>query len=88
MVDTAQIVDSVLGHGAGTWGFAFDVWDFQEWKHDHPCNRKKLTQGKCLPFESQKYGNIVLTLGYMITAAVFVPICLMDLKVRTCDPRL
>ena len=38
--------------------------------------------GKCYPFSSENYGDILLTLGYAVTAAVFVPICLMDLKVR------
>jgi hypothetical protein len=85
IVDTAEIVDSFLGHSVGTWGFAFDKGEFQEWIHDRPCSRSKVKLGHCLPFESNKYGLVLLTMGYLITAAVFVPICLMDLKVRLFD---
>jgi hypothetical protein len=81
-VDTAQIVDSFLGHWKGTWGFAVDDWEFQEWIHNHACSRKKVKLGRCLPFASANYGQILLSLGYIITAAVFMPLCLMDLKVR------
>jgi hypothetical protein len=80
-VDTAQIVDSVLGHWRGTWGFAVDDWEFQQWTHDHACTRDQVKLEKCLPFASANYGQILLPLGYIITAAVFMPLCLMDLKV-------
>jgi hypothetical protein len=87
IVDTAEIVDSFLGHWKGTWGYAFDAGEFQEWHHTtHPCSRQKVKLGKCMPFASDNYGQSLLTLGYLITAAVFLPICLMDLKVRTYVP--
>jgi hypothetical protein len=82
IVDTAQIVDSFFGHWCGTWGLSVDDWELQEWIHDSPCSRKKVKLGHCLPFSSEEYGHILLTMGYVITAAVFIPICLMDLKVR------
>jgi hypothetical protein len=82
IVDTAQIVDSFLGHSVGTWGFAVDHWKLEEWIHNRPCSREKVKLGQCMPFASQNYGRVLLTLGYVITAAVFVPICLKDLKVR------
>lgn len=82
IVDTAQVVDSFLGHSIGTWGFAFDDWEMQQWIHQRPCSRHKVKKGLCIPFaNTEMYGDVLLTLGYVITAAVFVPICLMDLKV-------
>lgn len=83
IIDTAQVVDSFVGHSFGTWGYGFDndAPGVQEWKHLNPCSRKHVKLGKCIPFDPEKYGYIIITLGYLITAAVFLPICLMDLKV-------
>ena len=82
IIDTAEVLDSFLGHLMGTWGFAFDDWEFQQWSHDHPCSRRKVRKGICMPFaDTSVYGDVLLTSGYLITAAVFLPICLMDLKV-------
>jgi len=84
IVDTAQIVDSFFGHSAmGTWGFSFDNGELQQWKHHKPCTRIEVKLGECSPFENDETGNIVLTLGYVITTVVFLPICLMDLKENT-----
>ena len=46
IVDTAQIVDSFLGHWKGTWAFALDDWELQQWIHTHPCSRKKVKLGE------------------------------------------
>ena len=35
------------------------------------------------PPEQEQYGNYLLTVGYLVTAALFLPICLMDLKENT-----
>ena len=84
IVDTAQVVDSFLGHSSlGTFAFAFDQGEGQRWIHKDPCSKDEVKLGECLPFEGEDYGQILFTLGYGITAAVFVPICLMDLKVCT-----
>lgn len=83
IVDTAQVVDSFLGHSSmGTFGFSLDKGEGQRWIHKTSCSRDEVKQGECLPFEGEDYGNVLLTLGYIITALVFLPICLMDLKVR------
>lgn len=83
IVDTSEIVDSFLGHSAmGTWGYAFDKGEWQQWIHQRPCSRTEVKLGECLPFDGEEYGNIILSLGYMITTVVFLPICLLDLKVR------
>ena len=48
------------------------------------CSRTEVKLGLCEPFnDTQEYGHILLTLGYLITAAVFLPICLKDLKENT-----
>ncbi len=82
IVDTSQIVDSFFGHSPmGTWGFSFDNGGWNQWIHQKPCSRNEVKLGECLPFDGEQYGQIILTMGYMITTAVFLPICLMDLKV-------
>lgn len=88
IVDTAQIVDSFCGHSAlGTAAYSLDDNEIQTWIHTTPCTRQEVKLGQCLPFQNdgeQEYGNALLTMGYVITTAVFLPICLMDLKVRAC----
>jgi hypothetical protein len=86
IVDTSEIVDSFLGHSpVGTWGFSFDTGGGQwmQWIHQKPCSRTEVKLDECVPFDDEEYGDILITLGYIITTAVFLPICLMDLKVRT-----
>ena len=84
IVDTAQIVDSFLGHSSmGTYAYSFSDRRGQKWIHTKPCSRDEVKLGECLPFQGDEFGDVILTLGYMITAVAFLPICLMDLKVRT-----
>ncbi|GKY92304.1 hypothetical protein MPSEU_000201500 [Mayamaea pseudoterrestris] len=119
MVDTAQVVDSVLGLHLPMGSVAIDVgnimstalWsdrqqynDFQqlnetttfissssplpilvEWAHPRPCTRRQVKQRLCDPFasSSETSSSLLLTAGYIITAIVFLPICLMDLKENT-----
>lgn len=88
IVDTAQIVDSFCGHSKlGTAAYSLNDNEIQTWIHTQPCTRAEVKLGQCLPFQNdgqQEYGKALLTMGYVITTAVFLPICLMDLKVRTC----
>lgn len=86
IVDTSEIVDSFLGHSSmGTWGFAFDAGGtWKQWIHEEPCSRMEVKLDECSPFDGEEeYGKIILTLGYIFTTAVFLPICLMDLKENT-----
>lgn len=84
IVDTSQVVDSFLGHSSlGTYAFAFDRGEGQRWIHKKACTREEVVLGECIPFDGDDFGHIILTLGYVITTAVFLPICLMDLKVCT-----
>ena len=83
IVDTAQVVDSFLGHSSiGTYAISVDQGEGQRWIHKNACSKDEVKLGECLPFEGEDYGQVLFTLGYGITACVFVPICLMDLKVR------
>lgn len=81
IVDTAQTVDSALGLHATTYGYSFDKGQIVSWSHRDHCTRYMVKHGDCTPFENQnEYGEYILTLGYLLTAMVFVPMCLMDLK--------
>ena len=83
IVDTAEMVDSSLGLHLKTYAFSVDTMSFQQWSHD-PCSRREVKKGFCNPFgDESTYGNYALTLGYLVTAAVFIPVCLMDLKENT-----
>lgn len=82
IVDTAEIVDSFLGHSRlGSWGLSFDNGGWKQWRHEEPCSRVEVKLGDCFPFGEDEYGDTLLTVGYVITTAAFLPICLMDLKV-------
>jgi hypothetical protein len=78
------VVDSVLGLRASTYAFALDDMEIQSWSHSDPCTRRDVKLGLCEPFgDEDTYGQYLLSLGYLLTAAVFVPICLKDLKENT-----
>lgn len=85
MIDTAQVVDTAIGvSGLATYGFS-PSWGWLSWSHPR-CSRKQVKLGHCDPFVYQDgtdSSGPILTLGYLITAAVFCPLCLMDLKENT-----
>jgi Transmembrane amino acid transporter protein len=94
IVDTAAVVDSFLGHTTGSYALAVDqLWGdspqpIQEWHHGK-CSRRAVKRGVCEPFSGidihnhgAEFSDFLITSGYIIAAAVFLPICLMDLKVR------
>ena len=89
MVDTAQVVDSVLSWH-GTYGLEIqgprDI-HMVSWVHpsDSCHTRRDVKEGHCDPFSdlSSDNNSLLLTAGYILTAAVFLPICLMDLKENT-----
>jgi len=83
IVDTAEVVDSFLGLHFESIGYNAQDGAIQKWSHP-PCSRKDVKLGDCEPFGDEfVYGNFLLTAGYLFTAAVFLPICLMDLKENT-----
>lgn len=80
------VVDSVLGLHGTTYALSMDDMEVQSWSlyPHHTCTRSDVKLGICDPFsDMSKYGEYILTLGYIITAMVFVPICLKDLKENT-----
>jgi hypothetical protein len=83
IVDTAEVVDSILGFHIKTVGYNPADNSIKVWHHD-ACTHSEVKLGLCDPFNDQTiYGSYLLTLGYIVTAAVFLPVCLMDLKENT-----
>ena len=87
IVDTAQVVDTFLGHwfpsGSGAINFlwtkgSLDVqwvqWDYSV------CTEEAIITGECIPFADED--GIIFTAGYTIVLLIFVPMAVMDLKVR------
>jgi hypothetical protein len=90
MVDTAQVVDTFLGHWVhgGSSAIQF-LWNdsglhchFIKWSYEM-CSEEMMITGECLPFLDDD--GILLTMGYFITFMIFFPMALMDLKVSRSD---
>ena len=86
IVDTAQTVDTALGNFKGTMGLQIswdskdDAFGFVHWRASE-CTEEMDVEGICLPFfDDGKPSSIILTLGYMICVAIFLPMALLDLK--------
>jgi len=92
MVDTAQVLDNILGYAlnGGSLGLFFSSKQAVEWIRWDPssdCIQDDVNNGKCIPFfksnnnvgEGEDEG-VVLTLGYIVVFVVLCPLCLMDLK--------
>ena len=85
-MDTAQVIDTVIGHwwpgGSGALNFyyndagKFDV-DWVEWDYSI-CDEQMMHDGECLPF--LQTSGIVFTAGYAWTVIFFGWMALMDLK--------
>ena len=73
IVDTAEVVDSILGLHYHSYAFSAGEMGFQEWSHP-ACLHKEVKLGLCDPFSDEElYRQWLLTAGYVITAAVFCP---------------
>lgn len=88
IVDTAQTVDTALGNYAGTmalqisWNSEQDIFTWIHWRASE-CTEEMNLSGTCLPFfDDGKAASIILTMGYLIVVGIFLPMALMDLKVR------
>jgi hypothetical protein len=78
------VADSILGLHGKSYGWSVDHSEWQAWSHVGPCTSRQSKLLLCDPFSNEHlYGDYLLTLGYALTAAVFVPICLKDLKENT-----
>lgn len=87
IVDSAQVIDTVLGHwspgGSAAINFYYNKdgdldiilvkWDYSL------CSENMLLDGACLPF--LQTSGIILSAGYALTFLIFFPMALMDLKV-------
>lgn len=80
IVDTAQVVDTFIGHWISN-AVALEIPQFTlvEW-NPSLCSQERLMSGECIPFE--QHDGMLLTGGYIITILLFLPLALMDLKVR------
>lgn len=87
IVDTAQVVDTFLGHWFPGGSAALYVYweeglnaEFIRWDY-HSCPREVLIAGDCVPFADDGDLGHHLTIGYILCVLVFLPMALMDLKV-------
>mmetsp|Transcript_3299 Transcript_3299/g.5388 ORF Transcript_3299/g.5388 Transcript_3299/m.5388 type:complete len:503 (-) Transcript_3299:160-1668(-) len=82
IVDTAQVVDTFVGHlvpgGSIALQFANDGLHLERWDPSL-CSHQHIQRGECIAFETTT-GGLLITLGYLVTAAIFFPMALMDLK--------
>jgi len=95
IIDTAQVVDTTLGVATslGTAGLQVGNPQAGWWERWHhlPCTRKEVKLGLCTPFQTEGDNSsdtdsssvYILSVGYVLTALVFLPVCLMDLKENT-----
>lgn len=85
IVDTAQVVDTFIGHwvhgGSGALLIGGSgIVEYVTWDPQRDCTHHELKHGDCLAFSSFAGQGLLLTIGYIITALVFFPMALMDLK--------
>ena len=83
IVDTAQVVDTFVGHWVWKGAVALQITSTSAqivWWNPLSCTQEQLASGECIPFE--QHGGMLLTVGYVITIALFLPLALMDLKVQ------
>jgi len=84
IVDTAQVVDQILSKFRGG-AVAFEWqgeggWEIIRWAA-HNCSGERIQEGECIPFEANTNDDKwLLTAGYFLSALLFLPMSLMDLK--------
>lgn len=86
IIDTSQVVDTVLGHWVRGGSVALNLFwangqinaEIVRWDYSS-CPEEMLESGECIPFHEDQ--GWYCTLGYLITLLVFIPMALMDLKV-------
>ena len=87
IVDTAQVVDTFFAHWVSSGAAALHFeWTndnvsvrWMRWDYDD-CSEPMLSSGECVPFFDEDGGGVLLTAGYVVTALVFLPMAVMDLK--------
>lgn len=87
LVDSAQVFDTILANlGGGTYalqitlqGLHVVAWDYSV------CSEQDLLEGDCIPFSQTGDGDddgVIFTAGYALNILCFMPLALMNLKVR------
>jgi len=89
LVDTAQVLDTFMGHcnpWGGAWALQIDPihWHATMTPWDpSSCSQHVLHVGGCIPFantlEESDADSYILTAGYVVTAFLLLPLALMDL---------
>ncbi|KAG7361659.1 hypothetical protein IV203_036760 [Nitzschia inconspicua] len=85
IVDTAQVVDTFLGHwvpgGSAAVNFRWTESGMYvrliNWNYE-TCSDEMMITGECVPFLDNN--GMLFTMGYAITLLIFLPMALMDLK--------
>ena len=81
IVDNSQVVDTFLGHwfpnGSAAFEFSRTGIHWIRWDPEN-CSEKDIVAGTCYAFGDS--GNILLTMGYIFTTLIFLPMAMMDLK--------
>jgi hypothetical protein len=87
IVDVAQTVDTALGNYYVSvalqisWDAEEDFFSWIHWRASE-CSEDMKVAGTCLPyFDDGKPMSVILTSGYVICVAIFLPMALLDLKV-------
>jgi hypothetical protein len=86
IVDTAQVVDQILSRfrgGAVAFEWRQGGWEIIRWAA-HNCSGERIQNGKCIPFEADHNNDTwLLTTGYLLSALMFLPMSLKNLKENT-----
>jgi len=86
IVDTAQVVDQILSRfrgGAVAFEWKQGGWEIIRWAA-HNCSGERMKNGKCIPFEADTNNSTwMLTTGYLLSALIFLPMSLKNLKENT-----
>ena len=83
VVDTAQIIDQIIAHVFGyTSAFRLSLSGTNKVKYwsQADCGHHRIAAGECIPFHHQKDDQLLITLGYVTTVGLFLPLAMMDLK--------
>ncbi|KAL7579867.1 hypothetical protein ACA910_004878 [Epithemia clementina (nom. ined.)] len=86
IVDTSQVVDTILGHTFGTAALQIGLGQGSETKlvfwNSLYCVQEELELGLCLPFAAilHEENSILMTMGTLATTLFFLPLALNDLK--------
>eukprot|EP00934_Nitzschia_sp_Nitz4_P001116 Nitzschia sp. Nitz4//scaffold8_size234185//51452//53067//NITZ4_001238-RA/size234185-augustus-gene-0.239-mRNA-1//1//CDS//3329559749//1116//frame0 len=89
IVDTAQVIDTIIGHLIPSLSVAFNirtdvagnlVVHVEQWDYSL-CSEQMFLDGTCLPFLQTE--GVVFTFGYAVLLLIFLPMALMDLKENT-----